>query len=101
MTRDSEEENLIRRYVLGQTTEEERQKLEEMMMEDNDLFDRTLLAEDEAVEEYLEGTMSADERKAFEESFLSTPDGRAQLKFARALKRNARNQLEFERFRVD
>ena len=79
------EGEVIRRYLLGQLTEDERQQLEERIMVDTELFNRVLLAEDEMVEEYVQGELSESERAGFETSFLSTPDGRQQVSFAKAL----------------
>jgi CHAT domain-containing protein len=80
-----EEEGMIRRYLLGRLAEDERQQLEEKIMANNELFNRVLLAEDEMVEEYVQGELSESERAGFEASFLSTPDGRKQVSFAKAL----------------
>lgn len=78
-------DGLIRRYLLGELGEDELQQLEEKMMADNELFDRVLLAEDEMVEEYVQGELSESDRAGFEASFLSTPEGRQQVSFAKAL----------------
>jgi CHAT domain-containing protein/Tfp pilus assembly protein PilF len=79
------EDEVIRRYLLGQLAEDERQQLEEKIMVDNELFNRVLLAEDEMVEEYVQGELPERERESFEASFLSTPQGREQVSFAKAL----------------
>jgi len=85
MAHENPEDGLIRRYLLGQLEEDELGKLEEKMMADNEFFDRVLLAEDELVEEYLEGELSDNERAGFELSFLSTPEGRQQVAYGKAL----------------
>jgi CHAT domain-containing protein/Tfp pilus assembly protein PilF len=81
------EDEVIRRYLLAQLAEDERQQLEEKIMVDNELFNRVLLAEDEMVEEYVQGELSESDRAGFESSFLSTPQGREQVSFAKALSR--------------
>lgn len=85
MDRRIEDEGLIRRYLLGELTEDERQQFEKRMMIDTELDNEVLLAEDEIVERYTEGRLPEDELEHFETSFLSTADGRQQLSFARAL----------------
>ena len=80
-----EEEGMISRYLLGRLAEDEQQQLEEKIMVDNELFNRVLLAEDEMVEEYVQGELSESDRAGFEASFLSTPQGREQVSFAKAL----------------
>jgi CHAT domain-containing protein/tetratricopeptide (TPR) repeat protein len=85
MAHENQDQGLMRRYLLGQLAEDERQKFEETMMADNELYNRVLLAEDEMVEEYLQGELSESERAGFEASFLSTPEGQQQVSFAKAL----------------
>ena len=81
------EDEVIRRYLLIQLAEDERQQLEEKIMADNELFNRVLLAEDELVEEYLQGELPEIDRAEFEASFLSTPEGRQQVSLANALRK--------------
>ena len=86
MSHEIKDEAVIRRYLLGRLTDGERRQFEEDMMCDNELFDGLLLAEDEMVEEYLEGGIPEPERNDFEASFLSTPDGRNRLNLGKALR---------------
>jgi CHAT domain-containing protein/Tfp pilus assembly protein PilF len=91
MAHDNDEDGLIRRYLLGQLAEDEREQLEEKMMADNELFDRVLLAEDEMVEQYVQGELPESDRAGFEAAFLSTPEGRQQVTFAKALSRQVKD----------
>src|SRR4030095_1499031 len=47
------------------------------------------LAEEELVDNYVQDRLSISERKAFEESFLATPDGRRQVMLTKALRVHA------------
>ncbi|MEK6299978.1 MAG: CHAT domain-containing protein [Acidobacteriota bacterium] len=85
MADENQDDGLMRRYLLSQLAEDERQQFEEAMMADNELYNRVLLVEDEMVEEYLQGELSESERAGFEASFLSTVEGRKQVSFAKAL----------------
>src|SRR5947207_12411436 len=89
MGHENPDDGLIRRYLLGQLAEGEGEQLEEKMMADNELFNAVLLAEDEMVEEYVEGELPESDRAGFEASFLSTPKGRQQVTIARALKKHS------------
>jgi CHAT domain-containing protein len=82
-----EDDVLIRRYLLGQLSEDEREHVEKRLMTDNELYDRVLLAEDEMVEEYLQGKLPERDRQAFEASYLATADGREQLSFEQGLRK--------------
>jgi CHAT domain-containing protein len=85
MAHENQDDGLIRRYLLGRLGEDEREQLEEKMLADNEVFNRVLLAEDEMVEDYVNGELPESDRAEFEASFLSTPEGRKQVTYARAL----------------
>lgn len=85
MGHENQDEGLIRRYLLGQLAEDELQRLEERLMADDDLFNAVLLAEDEMVEEYVQGELSASDQAGFEASFLSTSEGRHKVAYLTAL----------------
>ena len=56
-------------------------------MTDSSTFDELLLAEDELVDDYLRGSLSAHEQQRFDTYFLSTQERRQKLSFAGTLKR--------------
>lgn len=91
MAHENQDEGLIRRYLLGQLAEDELQRLEERLMADNEFFNAVLLGEDEMVEEYVQGDLSASDRAGFEASFLSTPEGRQQVAYAKALSKHVKD----------
>jgi hypothetical protein len=79
----------LRRYILGELDERLRLELEELLMTDADAFEALGVIEDELIEEYVEGTGSAEDRRAFEQSFLDCPQRQQRLDFARALRARA------------
>lgn len=83
----SEDERTIRRYLLQELAEEHRQRVEERMMTDDAFFDEVTFAEDELVEEYTRGALKGVERQEFEQSFLTTPEGRHEVNFNKAFRR--------------
>ena len=81
---DNEEE--IRRFLLGEMTADERAAFEERFIaEDTDLFDRIGVIEDELIESYLRETLSPAEKVKFEQSFLTTESRRERVAFTRIL----------------
>lgn len=69
------ETDRIRRYLLGDVSAAEREGLA-MSISEHD-FDRDIaIAENELIEEYLEGTLSNDEKELFESHFLSSGEHR-------------------------
>jgi hypothetical protein len=82
-------EELIRRYLLGDCSEEERQEIERRMMTDGGFVEQVTLFEEELIDEYVRGMLPATERENFERYFLSTSEGLEQVKFATLLSRYA------------
>src|SRR6266571_6673550 len=81
------DEGHLRRYLLGRLNEEEQQAIEEALLADDELFDLLASAEDELIDDYVSGALSAEERKGFEGFFLSTSERQRKLSFAMALRR--------------
>jgi hypothetical protein len=78
---------LIRRYLLGDLTEAERELLEDKIMCESGLFKELLIVEDELIDEYVREKLPEKERNLFESSFLHHNEERHQkLRFAWALK---------------
>jgi hypothetical protein len=77
----------IRQYLLGGLDEEARQGVERRLLADEDFFEELLFVEEELADQYLNEELSADERRDFEGHFLSTPERRRKLSFAKALGR--------------
>lgn len=78
----------LRQYLLGQLAEELREETETGLLEDDELFEELLIAEDELSDDYLSGKLSADEQTSFEQHFLVTPERVEKLRFAQAFKRH-------------
>jgi hypothetical protein len=88
-----EEGHLIRRYFLGDLTEEERVRFEERVFTDGDFKTHVLIVEDELVEDYAARLLPADEAEKFEKHFLTTPEQQQKLKYVNRLRvRAAREQ---------
>jgi len=78
---------LIKRYLLGDLTEPERQLLEDKVMCEGGLFRELLVVEDELIDDYVCDKLSENERNFFEACFLHHNEERRQkLRFAWALK---------------
>jgi hypothetical protein len=82
----SEDERTIRRYLLQELAEDERRSVEEKMMADDAFFEEITFAEDELVSEYTRCALKGVERQRFEQSFLTTPQGRRDVNFNEAFR---------------
>jgi hypothetical protein len=84
-SRTAEAESAVR-YLLGRMTEEESRELEQKVLQNREFFDDVMATEDELIDEYLDGALTPEERQQFERAYLSAPDRRARVDFARALR---------------
>jgi CHAT domain-containing protein len=79
------EERSIRKYLLNELGDDEpRRRIEERLMLDEGFYGVLEAAEEDLIDEYLRGALSVRERADFERHFLSTPERREKLGFARA-----------------
>jgi hypothetical protein len=85
MAHRSDDEILIRRYLLGDVEEGERSLLEQRMLTDRQYFDQLLRVEEDLTDEYARGEMSKREREMFESHFMKAPERRESVAFALAL----------------
>jgi CHAT domain-containing protein len=85
----SEEENVIRRYLLDDATTEERRRVEERLLEDDDYGELLRLIEGELIDDYAGGAMSEREQSLFVRNFLFTPHRRENLAMAQGVAKYA------------
>jgi hypothetical protein len=75
----------IRRFLLGEMSEDERSAFEEKFVENDELFERIRVVEDELIESYIRQTLSPVEKEKFEQSFLKTEQRRRRVEFTRTM----------------
>jgi hypothetical protein len=83
---DPELERSLRQYALGALTDDERLDVEARLITNPETCDRLGVIEQELAEDYLDGALSADERRRFERCFLASVDHRDQLELVRGLR---------------
>lgn len=81
----NELEEITKRYLLGELSEQEQDSLEERYFQDPKLFNAILQVESELVDAYSRGQLSTDMRERFEKSYLNHPARRKRVSFAKAL----------------
>lgn len=87
MKQELQDETELRRYILGGLNLAERVQVEKRLFLDDEYLQLAEALEDELIDEYSDLELTNDERKQFESHFLSSPQHRQDLRFARALKR--------------
>src|SRR5438128_1340351 len=87
MTPTPEVQERLRQYLLGQLDDGAREKIEEDLLANQELFEELQVIEDELIDDYVNGSLSTGNRSQFEKHFLSTNDRREQLSFGHTLHR--------------
>lgn len=83
--RSAANEVLIRRFFLGDLSEEERNRIEDEYLAVPEHFEELLAIENDLVDGYVRGELSMDDIGKFEGAYLGTPERREKVDFARAL----------------
>lgn len=86
MSRQTEEEALLRNYLLGNLGEAAREQVEERLFGDDGFADRLSAAQDSLIDDYVFEALPADERESFDQNFIIDDERRRKMLFARALK---------------
>ncbi|HRH44207.1 MAG TPA: hypothetical protein PKY82_21420 [Pyrinomonadaceae bacterium] len=81
----TEKDEMMRRYLLDQMSDEELNSIEEKFLADDDFFDEIAAVEDELYYDYKAGNLSANDKIAFEKKFLATSADLQKADFAQAL----------------
>lgn len=89
MNIDLENDLPLKPYLLGDLNPDDQQRMEQRLMMDSAAFEELSWIEDELIDDYMEGALSGREKEKFENFFLSAPERRQKLSFAKALKRYA------------
>lgn len=80
-------EQILTRYLLGELPEDEQAKIEEQLFRDDAAFEQARALKAELTDHYVRGNLSARERRRYEQRFLTSPAGRYDAQFAKALTR--------------
>jgi hypothetical protein len=76
----------MRGYLLGQLGEDEQDRLEQRLLADADAFPALEAAQDDLIEDYLDGALEPADRAAFEAHFLAAPSHAESLACARLVR---------------
>lgn len=78
-------EQLLRRYLLGNVSPQEQDEIAQWLMSDDSAYDLLTAAEDDLIEEHLRGLLERDDEERFSTHFLAAPERRNKLAFSRSL----------------
>ena len=78
-------EKLIAQYLLGELPEEQQVEIEDRAFTDKDYLATITTVENDLIDEYVRGELSAADRQRFETRFLASAERRKRVEFAKAL----------------
>jgi len=79
-------EKLIVQYLLGALPEEQQVEIEDRAFSDREYLASITAVENDLIDEYVRGELSATERQRFETRFLASAERRKRVEFAKALR---------------
>jgi hypothetical protein len=77
----------IREYLLGRLPPAEQPQFEDRLLTDDEFYEELVIIEDELVDDYLRGDLTAADRASFDSFYLLAPEHQEKLNFARAFSR--------------
>ncbi|MDQ6785885.1 MAG: hypothetical protein M3033_03585 [Acidobacteriota bacterium] len=92
MTDNNKNQELIKRYLLGEASAEEAERLEDLYFADNEAFEQLSIGEDELVSDYVQNRLAPTEREQFETVFLRTAERQDKVKIAGQLYKAAEQE---------
>src|SRR5215212_10197786 len=79
-------DTLLRQYLLGKVDDEERQRIEKLFITDSQARDRILSAEQELIEDYLEDSLTTEDKEIFLAQYARTPEQQRKLRINKSIK---------------
>lgn len=81
----SDNEELAKRFLLGNVSEAERAQIEDRFLADDDSYQELLIVEDDLIDAYVRDELPAPERELFEKWYLTSQPRRERVEFAQTL----------------
>ena len=78
---------IIKQYLLNALSESDRVQFERLYFEDNDIYRRLLVIEEELIADYVYDRLAASARRLFNEHYSATPERRRRIEIASNWKR--------------
>lgn len=79
-------EAAIRRFLLGDVDEQERQRIEGLFISEPEVYKKILIAEDDLIEDYLDNSLASADRDKFLAHYGSSAEERRSLRITRAIR---------------
>ena len=86
MKEEAANDSLLRQFILGKVEEDVRERMEGLFLTDDVMRERILAAEQDLVEDYLEGSLTPEEKERFLLRYARTPEQQRKLRITRSIK---------------
>lgn len=86
MKEEAASESALRQFLLGNADDEERQRLESLFITDSVVKERILAAEQDLIDDYLDGSLTSAEQQKFIQQYANTSEQRRKLRIATSIK---------------
>lgn len=86
MKEETVSDALLRAFLLGEIADEERERIESLFLTDSQERERVLSAEQDLIEDYLEGSLTTEDKQRFIAIYGQTPEQRQKLKITKSIK---------------
>lgn len=92
MKEEAASEPALRRFLLGNVDDDERERLETLFITDPVVKEKILAAEEDLIDDYLDGSLTSAEEQRFIQQYAATPAQQRKLRIASSIKDWARTQ---------
>lgn len=92
MQLQAKDEHNLRRYLLGDVSAAEQEQIELWLMSNDEAYDVLVAAEDDLIDESLNGKLRSTDLERFNTHFLAAPERQRKLEFDRSLRRYVRER---------
>ena len=86
MKQESMTDALLREFLLGKLTDEERERIESLFLTDPQTRERVLVIEQDLIEDYLEDSLTHEDKERFVSRYAQTDEQRRRLRITKSIK---------------
>jgi hypothetical protein len=92
----TDDDRMMRRFILDQLNAGERERIEEQFITDGVFNEKLLISEEDLIEDYLDNSLDDEERERFESIFRSSSEQSRKLAIARLIRTYAADEASSE-----
>lgn len=92
MTPDDLTDDLLRRFLLGEVSEDEREQIKSLLITDSAAMQKVAIAHEDLIDDYVDGSLFGAGRQLFEERYASSKESLLMLRITRRLREIAKEE---------